>query len=173
MAWEKQMKQRRVNAAKRDAERSQTDQRLAAFGYRIGMLHRLHNLCMRGPMAEMGLSVALIPVLGELFHKDGITQDALSELAQLDKGSTARAVEKLERKGLVRRIENGANRRQKFVYLTAKAHEKKDTFFSPLYGMSFVMSKDFTLNESRMMLRFMDIMTENLRAELAAQRSAK
>jgi DNA-binding MarR family transcriptional regulator len=168
------MRRRSCGAAGKETQkRSQTDERLAAFGYRLGMLFRLYNLCVKGTMAQMGLSVSLVPVLGELFYKDGITQDTLTERVNLDKGSTARAVEKLERKGLVRRIENGANRRQKFVYLTDKAREKKETFFSPLYEWSFVMSKDFTLNESKKMLEFFDIMTENLRAEFFAQRSVR
>ena len=163
----------RGTAGKKTEKRSQTDERLAAFGYRLGMLFRLYNLGVKRAMAQMGLSVSLVPVLGELFYKDGITQDTLSERVNLDKGSTARAVEKLERKGLVRRVENGANRRQKFVYLTEKAREKKEIFFSPLYEWSFVMSKDFTLSESKKMLEFFDIMSENLRTELAARKSIK
>ena len=145
------------------------DERIAAFGYRIGMLHRLYRLCTDPLVSKVGIPFILVPYLGELYHRDGITQDTLAQRVCMDKGSTARAVAQLERLGLIRREENFANRRQKFVYLTDKAARLHDEFFRPLYGISSIMSEDLTPEEQKQLLSFFDIMTKRLQAELAQQ----
>jgi DNA-binding MarR family transcriptional regulator len=146
------------------------DTRLAALGFRVGTLHRLYLLCMRDSMINMDISVSLIPFLGELYHYDGISQDMLSERVNMDKGSTARAIARLERKGLVRRDENKSNRREKLVRLTAKAIGMREKFFSPLYKMSRIMSKGFSIQKRNQLLESFDSMTENLQYELTRQR---
>jgi DNA-binding MarR family transcriptional regulator len=146
------------------------DERWAAFGFRVGVLHRLYLLCVRNLLAVASVSVSLVPLLSELYHTDGITQETLSGLVHLDKGSTARAIVRMERKGLVIRKENESNRRQKLVHLTAKAKKMREIYFSPLYEMSRIMSKGLTPHEREQLMKFLDLMTENLKRELATQR---
>ncbi len=146
------------------------DKRLGAFGYRVGVLHRLYLLCVRNEMAEIGFPISLVPFLTELYHCDGTTQDMLSARVNMDKASTARAVERLERKGLVRRNENKGDRREKLVYLTPKAIKRRDDFFSPLYNMSRIMSKTFSTKKRKELLDAFNEMTENLQVELGRQR---
>jgi DNA-binding MarR family transcriptional regulator len=144
--------------------------RLAALGYSVGELHRLYFLCMRNIMTNADISVSMIPFLGELYHSDGISQDMLSERVNMDKGSTARAIARLEHKGLVRRDENKSNKREKLVYLTTKAIEMREKFFSPLYKMSRIMSKGFSAQKRKQLLESFDFMTENLKCELTSQK---
>jgi DNA-binding MarR family transcriptional regulator len=89
----------------------------------------------------------------------------------MDKGSTARAIVRLEHKGLVRRDENKDNRRQKLVYLTPSAMKRRETFFSPLYEMSRIMSKGVPVQKHKQqLLKSFDVMTENLQRELDRQK---
>jgi len=112
----------------------------------------------------------LIPFMTELYYGDGITQDMLTAHVNMDKGTTARAIAWLERKGLVKRSENNHNRRQKLVYLTPKAIKESKTFFSPLYEMSRVMSEGLSRQERKKLVKVFDLMTENLQVELANQK---
>lgn len=149
------------------------DIRLASLGYRVGTLHRLYLLCVKNIMTNMDISVSLIPFLGELYHSDGIGQGMLSERVNMDKGSTARAIARLERKGLVKRDENKSNKREKLVYLTPKAIGMREKFFSPLYKMSRIMSKGFSTQKRKQLLESFNFMTENLKRELSQRRRGR
>jgi DNA-binding MarR family transcriptional regulator len=146
------------------------DERLSALGYRLGVLHRTYLSCVKDSMAKRGFPISLIPFLTELYFCDGITQDALSGLVKMDKGTTARAIARLERKGLVKRTENKNNRRQKFVYLTSEAKKKRETYYFPLYEMSRIMSKSFSMREYKHLLKSFALMQETLERELEHQR---
>jgi len=98
-------------------------------------------MCVKKAMAGREFPPTLIPFMTELYYEDGITQDMLSARVNMDKGTTARAILRLERKKLVKRSENNLNRRQKLVYLTPKATKEVKKFFFPLYKMSRVMSE--------------------------------
>ena len=141
--------------------------RSGSFGYRIGILHRLYFMCVKKAMAGREFPPSLIPFMTELYFEDGITQDLLSARVNMDKGTTARAISRLERKRLVKRGENKLNRRQKFVYITPKAIEESKTFFLPLYKMSRVMSEGLSRQERKELLKVFDLMTENLQRELS------
>jgi len=141
--------------------------RLGSFGYRIGILHRLYFMCVKKAMAGREFPPSLIPFMTELYYEDGIPQDILSTRVNMDKGTTARAIARLERKKLVKRGENKLNRRQKFVYLTPKAIKESKTFFLPLYRMSRVMSEGLSRQEGKELLKVFDLMTKNLQWELA------
>jgi DNA-binding MarR family transcriptional regulator len=62
-------------------------------------------------------------VLTILRHKDGITQQELSELIPKEKTGTARLVSALEKRGLVIRMQEKSDGRRKLVFLTSKGRE--------------------------------------------------
>ncbi len=144
--------------------------RSGSFGYRIGILHRLYFMCVKKAMAGREFPPSLIPFMTELYYDDGITQDMLSARVNMDKGTTARAIARLERKRLVKRGENKLNKRQKFVHLTPKAIKESKRFFLPLVKMSRVMSEGLSRQERRKLVKVFDLMTENLQGELANQK---
>ena len=59
-------------------------------------------------------------VLMILWHKDGQTQQELSEQAGKDKGNITRMISNLEKKNILVRIPNHADGRSKLIYLTKK-----------------------------------------------------
>jgi DNA-binding MarR family transcriptional regulator len=69
-------------------------------------------------MKELGLSAGQFLVLMVLCDEQGITQDHLAGTFLIDKGSIARAINVLEKKGIVRRITDENNRRAVRLYLT-------------------------------------------------------
>jgi DNA-binding MarR family transcriptional regulator len=147
--------------------------RLGSFGYRIGILHRLYFMCVKKAMSGNKFPACLIPFMTELYFEDGITQDMLSARVNMDKGTTARAILRLEHKKLVKRGENKVNRREKLVYLTPKAIKESKTFFLPLYRMSWVMSEGLPRPKRQELLKVFDLMTENLQRELANQKKGR
>ncbi|MGL4403313.1 MAG: MarR family winged helix-turn-helix transcriptional regulator [Fusobacteriaceae bacterium] len=55
---------------------------------------------------------------GGWFTEDGVNQETLAEILYMDKGTTARAIRKLEESGLIRRVESDRDKREKIIYLT-------------------------------------------------------
>lgn len=88
---------------------------LGAF---ISMTYRSHFVRINRRMKEFGLSAGQFFVLMVLSDRQGITQDYLAGILLIDKGSIARAVNVLEKKGIVRRITDESNRRAVQLYLT-------------------------------------------------------
>ena len=66
------------------------------------------------------------PLLKWLWIQDGISQKELSEKSFKDQPTTARILDKLERRGLIRRQADAEDRRVTLIYLTSKGQEIKD-----------------------------------------------
>ena len=62
------------------------------------------------------------PLLIRLWVEDGISQKELSEKCFKDQPTTARILDKLERRGLIRRQANTEDRRVSLIYLTSEGH---------------------------------------------------
>ena len=75
-----------------------------------------------------------------LFNYDGITQEELSELLNIDKANTARALKKLEEEGYVYREEDPKDGRKKIVYVTAKARDFEQEFHEVFKGLNRILA---------------------------------
>lgn len=74
-------------------------------------------------LREKGVGRGQVPYLMELYHHDGVNQDYLAQKAAMDKSTAARAIQKLEAAGLVRRVQNPQDKRENLVYLTDAGRE--------------------------------------------------
>jgi len=63
-------------------------------------------------------------VLGNLWHRDGLTQQEISEIVEQNKASTTRIIDRLEKRYLVIRVTDKKDRRKNMVYLTALGKER-------------------------------------------------
>lgn len=65
-------------------------------------------------------------LLGRLWEKNGITQRELSDVSFKDQPTTARILDKLEKKGLICRKANPEDRRTFLIFLTERGWELQD-----------------------------------------------
>lgn len=86
-------------------------------------LSRIMNKVFR----EEGLEISSEQwtVLINLWEKDGISQQELSDVAGKDKTSTTRLIDALEKKNIVVRTADNNDRRKKLIYLTEKGRNLK------------------------------------------------
>ena len=137
-------------------------QRETSFGYRFAMLHRLQLSLCRKEILKQGIQPSQLPFLLNLVKETApVTQDYLSCRLAIDKGSTARAMGQLEKKGYVERRTNPDNRRQNLVWATPKAHEAAQALFAALTGVADTFVAGFTGHEKTQLLDFMDRMLAN------------
>lgn len=73
-----------------------------------------------------GLYSTHIGVLVDLWMQDGLRQQDLVTSVVKDKGTIARALDNLEKNGIVVRLADARDRRNKRIYLTTKGKSLKD-----------------------------------------------
>lgn len=93
--------------------------------YIINKLDRiLHNRLNRiFAVAGINISMEQFLVLIYLWQKDGRKQQELAELTSKDRASISRIIDLLEKKQLVKRLPDPADRRNKLVFLSKKGKD--------------------------------------------------
>lgn len=95
------------------------------IGKNINILYRQFNLFLNHELSGVELNSTDLMYLGTLFIEDGVTQDDLAKDFCVDKAATARSMQNLEKKGIIIRQPDEADRRAKRIYLTDKAYKYK------------------------------------------------
>ena len=139
-----------------------TNMKKTSFGYRFALLHRLQGAMCRQEILQAGIQPSQLPFLLELVQeKSAVTQDCLSRQIVIDKGTTARAIGKLEKAGFVTRVTNPENRRQNLVSATEKAYGVAGGLFAALDRAAEILLQGFSTEERITILNLMDRMIEN------------
>lgn len=137
------------------------------FGYHFAQLHRMLLALCKEDMMALGIQLSQMPFLIALIHADEpMIQDDLSTRLVIDKAATARALSQLEKKGLVTRIVNPCNRRQKYVSATAKARGLSDRMFASLQTVSDTFTQNFSAEELSTVLNLLNRMISNAMEEM-------
>lgn len=102
------------------------DNKCENIGKYISQLHRKGNVFINRELSKYDLSVGQFMFLLDLYMKDGKNQEEISDNLKIDKGTTARAIKKLEEQGFVIRIKNENDKRSNKIYLTDKAKDIKE-----------------------------------------------
>lgn len=92
-----------------------------SIGYHFGVLNRRSQAFISCACQPWQLSYAEYVILVELYRGDGRSQDDICKSLTADKALIARNVKTLEAKGYIRRRQDNADRRFKYIYLTEKA----------------------------------------------------
>lgn len=137
--------------------------RKESAGYRVSLLSRLYIPFVNKHMVSMGITVGQIPFVLEVLRHNGITQDGLSELVEVDKAATARSLMALENQGLVIRRENPENRRQKNVLPTKKLKKMESAIIKIVKEVNNKLLDGFDSSERKKVLGILDQLIVNCR----------
>ena len=100
-----------------------------AIGKYIGEIHRSSCIYFSKKFKRFGIGAGQYLFLLNLYKHDGITQEELAQKVKLDKGTTARAIKKLEDQGYVKRVKKENDKRAYKLEVTEKAEQiKKDVY---------------------------------------------
>nr|WP_288565017.1 MarR family transcriptional regulator [uncultured Romboutsia sp.] len=81
------------------------------------------------------------------YKKDGISQEELAENLHIDKGTTCRAIKKLEEESFLIRVKDENDKRAYKLYLTEKSKDMEDNIKGILYEWEKHISKDLSQEE--------------------------
>jgi MarR family transcriptional regulator, temperature-dependent positive regulator of motility len=91
-----------------------------SIGLLVSMIHRTHMKYLNNRIKKLDITAGQFPFLMVLFNKEGITQDEIAAHVQVDKGTVARALKKLEENNYLYRAVDLNNRRRYLIRLTDK-----------------------------------------------------
>lgn len=118
-----------------------------SLGKWVSLLYRYGQIYMSIELKPYNIGKGQFLFLLALYQKDGLTQDELVEFINIDKGTTARAISKLEQNGYVSRRPNQQDQRSNKIFLTQQAIELKPYIYSILQKWTKILSADMTEEE--------------------------
>lgn len=134
-----------------------------SLGRWISLLHRYFQVYMRDQLKEYDVYADHHLFLGVLYQQEGLSQDELARHVMVDKGTTARALRKLEESGYIERKTFSVNKKVKKVYLTEKAHCFEAKRKNMLRGWTRTLAKGMTDQEFETAIDLFHKMTRNAR----------
>lgn len=132
-----------------------------SIGKWISIIYRYGQSYIEKRLAPYNIGSGQYIFLLILFRKDGISQEALSNNFNIDKGTTARAIKKLEKEGYVVRKVDINDRRAYKIYVTDKARQIKPILYKVLSDWTNILGLDLTEEETAFVLSILEKMAEN------------
>src|SRR5690554_2887410 len=132
----------------------------SSIGYLSSVLYRLGQRYLDNELKKYAIGSGQFIFLLVLFSQDNITQEKLASLIGIDKGTTARAIAKLEETEYIERKTSPLDKRANLVYLTPKAKKHKAAFQSITSKWTASLLEDFSPTEKELALNYLNKMAE-------------
>ena len=94
------------------------DSSMLPVGKLIPMIARSQTIYINNNLASLEINATQLHLMFEISHQNHINQEKISQRCNINKGSVARSMKKLEDKGLIKREIDENNRRQNKISLT-------------------------------------------------------
>ncbi len=132
------------------------------IGKYISQLYRKGSVFINKEVSKYGISSGQFMFLLEVYIQDGRNQEEISEKLKIDKGTTARALKKLEEQGFITRVKDEYDKRSNKVYLTDKAKEIRENVFDVLRDWNHMISQSLTEEEEEAMEKLLEKVCNNI-----------
>ena len=132
------------------------------LGKYISLIHRQANVFFTKEFSKFGFGAGQYLFMIHLYENDGISQEALSDLLNIDKGTTAKAIKKLEELCFITRCKDFNDKRINRIFLTEKSHKIKDEFFEVLSKFERTLTKEFREEELNEGLKLLNKLSKNV-----------
>ncbi|MCC3869834.1 MarR family winged helix-turn-helix transcriptional regulator [Terrisporobacter mayombei] len=132
------------------------------IGKYISQIYRKGRIFIGKDLERYNIGKGQFMYLLELYIEDGRNQEELAEVLKIDKGTTARAIKKLEENGFVRREKDENDKRSNRVYLTEEGKGIKDNIFFILNRWDEKMSEQLNKEERELMIKLLKKVCSNI-----------
>jgi DNA-binding MarR family transcriptional regulator len=132
------------------------------IGKPISYLYRYEQIFIGKKIEQYGIGSGQFPFLMRLYREDGINQESLSDYLKIDKGTTARAIQKLVDEGYVFRQRDEKDRRSYRVFLTEKGKKMEPDMKKIASEWEDILFSSFDDSQRREIMNSLGIMFENV-----------
>jgi MarR family transcriptional regulator, organic hydroperoxide resistance regulator len=140
-----------------------------SVGHQVRWTHRALQRELEARIKPFGITLGMWAFLRALWEEDGLTQRELSDRARTTEPTTVTALHAMEKRGLVRRVQNTEDRRKSNIYLTPAAKSLRTPLLPIARGVNRTASVDLTAAEITTLKRILN----KIRANLAAARASR
>lgn len=116
-------------------------------------------------ISRHGVTFGLWPFLRALWEEDGLTQRQLSERVRMKGPTTVAAVNRLEERGLVRRVHNDKDGRKVNVFLTAKGRRTYDLVMPEVEAVNHQGMASLSEDEQETLKRLLRDLRRNMNSD--------
>jgi DNA-binding MarR family transcriptional regulator len=138
-----------------------------SVGYQVRATHRLLQRFLQFKIEPHGITPGMWYFLRALWHEDGLTQRELSDRVGTMEPTTLSAILIMEKKGLVRRVRDRADRRKWHIHLTAKGLGLKSELIPLARDVVNTAVQNLSRGEVAQLLKGLTEVQKSLRATLA------
>ena len=139
-----------------------TNNSCQSVGKYISIIHRTGSSFLSKEFSKFNIGSGQYMYLIHLYKNDGLSQEELTEILNIDKGTTAKSIKKLETEGFVMRVKDKNDKRINRVYLTPKAVEIKDEFLSSINAWENTLTSNLSYAEKEQALTLLKKITYNI-----------
>jgi len=123
------------------------DTKREPIGKYLSIINRKGNVFITKEISKFGIGSGQVMFLMELYKKDGISQEELSEGLNIDKATTCRAIKKLEESEFLTRVKDKKDKRAYKLYLTQKSKDMEESIRDVLRICEDHISKNLSEEE--------------------------
>lgn len=142
------------------------EEKKSSIGRHISLLYRSGQIFAGERLRRHGVGKGQYIFLNALYRKDGINQEALSDDLKMDKGTTAKALKKLEAEGYLQRNVSTEDKRSYRIHLTEKAWALEPEIRSVLLEWRDILTEGFTEAEKDTFHTLLERMGRNAAAHM-------
>jgi len=127
----------------------------------VSLLYRYGQMYVGERLKHYDIGKGQYIFLNALYKQDGLSQEQISSDLKIDKGTTAKALKKLEAQGYVVRQVREEDKRSYRVFLTEKALLIKDDVRSVLVEWRNILTEGLTEEQKQLALELLEKMGSN------------
>lgn len=132
-----------------------------SIGRWVSMLYRYGQSYLEHELMPYHIGSGQFTFLMALLHQDGIRQESLANNLNIDKGTTARAIKKLEQSGYVSRQVDPGDKRANIIHVTPKALALKTVLIDISLKWTETITSGFTPQEKEQVILLLQNMSQN------------
>ncbi|WP_315080949.1 MarR family transcriptional regulator [uncultured Clostridium sp.] len=128
----------------------------------ISQLYRKSTIFINREVAKYDIRSGQLMFLMTLYNQDGKNQEEMSEKLKIDKGTTARALKKLEEQDFITRVKDTDDKRANRIYLTEKSKEVKADVYNVFEDWNKKISESLTNEEEEELKKLLEKVCKNI-----------
>lgn len=145
------------------------EEKKSSIGRFISLLYRYGQMFAGERLKQHGIGKGQYIFLNALYRQEGINQEALSDYLRIDKGTTAKAIKKLEADGYVQRFVSSGDKRSYEIQLTDKGRRLKPVIRTVLLEWRGILTEGFTESEKELAYSLLERMGQNASQYMAKE----
>ncbi len=135
-------------------------------GHYISSAYRHLQIYLNNRFSAFGFGSGQYLFFNHIAHNEGITQKELSRQLAVDKATAAKAVHKLCRLGYIEQRQNILDKRYNNLFISDKGRSILPEVRKILFNTRDILQSGMNKEEQQQMLRLLDLLLENLTAEV-------